>query len=470
MIRVGLYNEDRDSQLLPLHGLSIDFQVSSSSSEAAFDHLIATVNPEMLVLCLDADQHLLQQQIAYFKRIVDYQIPSIIIADDNRRSAALELVRHGAYGYCRTSASASELTALLHQACKDASFKLKHQSVIQPDGAEEPCGKLIGSSPLMRNVYDLVRRVSNISASVLVTGESGTGKELIANAIHQLSTSSTKPWVAVSCGAIPETLIESELFGHDRGAFTGSTESRLGYLEHAGDGTLFLDEIADLSLSTQVKLLRVLQQREFSPLGSSRLIPLRARIIFATHKDLESMVAAQTFRHDLYYRINVIRIDAPTLRERIEDLPQLAAHFLRHYSDLYGKSITTIDRHALNVLQNYQWPGNVRELENVIQRAIILANGDSIATQCLPAHILPQVPFRGEGVLNIGDYQPGTSFESKVRDFKFNIATNAIRENNGNKTVAARALRISRAYLHRLIRGTESEEFVDVTDNERETA
>jgi DNA-binding NtrC family response regulator len=470
MIRVGLYNEDRDSNLLPLHGLSIDFQVASSSTEAAFTHLLATVNPEMLVLCLDADEHLLPQQVAYFKRVVDIGIPCIIVVDENRRTEASELVRHGAYGYCETSASASELTSMLHQASKDASFKLKPLSVAQPDSVEEPCGKLIGSTPQMQNVYNLVRRVSNISASVLVTGESGTGKELIANAIHQLSASSAKPWVAVSCGAIPETLIESELFGHDRGAFTGSTESRTGYLEHAGDGTLFLDEIADLSLSTQVKLLRVLQQREFSPLGSSRLIPLRARIIFATHKDLESMVAAQTFRHDLYYRINVIRIEAPTLRERIGDLPQLAAHFLRHYSDLYGKPIATIDRHALNALQTYHWPGNVRELENVIQRAIILSNGDSITTQCLPTHILPHVAFPGEGVLNIGDYQPGSSFESKVRDFKFNIATNAIRENNGNKTVAARALRISRAYLHRLIRGNDSEEFVEEPDGERETA
>jgi DNA-binding NtrC family response regulator len=469
MIRVGLYNENRDSNLLPLHGLSIDFQVSSSSTEAAFNHLLATVNPEMLVLCLDADQHLLPQQVAYFKRVVDVRIPCIIVADDNRHTEASELVRHGAYGYCGTTASASELTSMLHQASKDTSFKLKHQPVTPPEG-EEPCGKLIGSTPHMRNVYNLVRRVSNISASVLVTGESGTGKELIANAIHQLSASSAKPWVAVSCGAIPETLIESELFGHDRGAFTGSTESRTGYLEHAGDGTLFLDEIADLSLSTQVKLLRVLQQREFSPLGSSRLIPLRARIIFATHKDLESMVAAQTFRHDLYYRINVIRIEAPTLRERIEDLPQLAEHFLRHYSDLYGKSIATIDRQALSALQDYLWPGNVRELENVIQRAIILSNGNSITTQCLPAHILPHVAFPGEGVLNIGDYQPGSSFESKVRDFKFSIATNAIRENNGNKTVAARALRISRAYLHRLIRTTESEEFTDEGDHELETA
>jgi DNA-binding NtrC family response regulator len=469
MIRVGLYNENRAAQLLPLHGLSSDFQIASSSTETAFNHLLATTNPEMLILCLDADQHLLQQQITYFKRIVEVQIPCIVIADEDRRSAALELVRHGAYGFCRTSASASELTSMLQQACKDASFKLKPLSVTS-EVTEERCGKLIGSSPQMRSVYDLVRRVSNISASILITGESGTGKELIANAIHQLSTNSAKPWVAVSCGAIPETLIESELFGHDRGAFTGSTESRPGYLEHAGDGTLFLDEIAELSLATQVKLLRVLQQREFSPLGSSRLIPLRARILFATHKDLESMVTAKTFRHDLYYRINVIRIEAPTLHEHIEDLPQIASHFIRHYSELYGKPITRIEQQALNVLRSYSWPGNVRELENVIQRAIILANADSITIQCLPAHILDQAVFRNEGVLNIGDYQPGSSFESKVRDFKFNIATNAIREHNGNKTVAARALRISRAYLHRLIRGPEAEEFVEEGDPERETA
>jgi DNA-binding NtrC family response regulator len=308
---------------------------------------------------------------------------------------------------------------------------------------------MIGSSPQMRQVYDLVRRVASLNASVLVTGESGTGKELIASAIHSLGTRSSRPFVAVSCGAIPETLIEAELFGHDKGAFTGSTGEREGYLEQARDGTLFLDEIGELSLFTQVKLLRVLQQREFSRLGSNRLIPLRARLIFATHQDLDDLVACGRFRQDLYYRINVMRIDAPPLQEHPEDIRHIAMHFLRHYADMYQKPMVEIEPAAMALLEAYAWPGNVRELENVIQRAIILAHGESICIEDLPPSIQEDM------LVKIEDSQLTGSFELQVRDYKVRLATTAVREHHGNKTLAARSLNISRAYLHRLLRNTE---------------
>jgi DNA-binding NtrC family response regulator len=308
---------------------------------------------------------------------------------------------------------------------------------------------MIGSSPRMQQVYDLVRRVANLNTSVLVTGESGTGKELIANAIHSLGCRTNRPFVAVSCGAIPETLIEAELFGHEKGAFTGTAGARVGYLEQAGDGTIFLDEIGELSLFTQVKLLRVLQQREFSRLGSNRLIPLQARLICATHQDLEEMVAQGKFRQDLYYRINVIRIDAPSLQEHGGDIPQIAMHLLRHYSELHQKPVTNIEPDAMALLQAYAWPGNIRELENVIQRAIILARGENICVEDIPQNI------QKETVANIEEYHPVGSFERQLRDFKINLAMTAVMDNNGNKTLAARSLHISRAYLHRLIRANE---------------
>ena len=210
---------------------------------------------------------------------------------------------------------------------------------------------------------------------------------MIARAIHNTGTRANRPFVAVSCGAIPETLIESELFGHERGAFTGSVATREGYLEQAGDGTLFLDEIGELSLFTQVKLLRVLQQREFSRLGSSRLIPLRARVIFATHQDLAEMVAQGKFRQDLYYRINVMNIEAPALQEHPEDIPQIAHHFLRQYSATFEKRVKRIEPDAIALLQNYCWPGNVRELENVMQRAIIMSRGETLTAQDLPINL-----------------------------------------------------------------------------------
>jgi len=338
---------------------------------------------------------------------------------------------------------------MLIRAHESSSLKRELQDVQQRLEGSSPCHRLIGASPQMQSIYDLMHRVANINASVLVTGESGTGKELIANGIHSLGVRSGKPFVAVCCGAIPESLIEAELFGHEKGAFTGTVGTRVGYMEQAGDGTLFLDEIGELSLSTQVKLLRVLQQREFSRLGSNRLIPLRARLIFATHQNLAEMVAHGTFRQDLYYRINVMRIDAPALQEHPEDIPQIATHFLQQYSDMYQKPVVNIDPKAMGALQAYAWPGNVRELENVVQRAIIVSRTENLLLEDLPCSIQEQ------NVVSIEDFQPTSSFERQLRDYKIKLAITALRECNGNKTLAARSLNISRAYLHRLIRVVE---------------
>jgi DNA-binding NtrC family response regulator len=298
----------------------------------------------------------------------------------------------------------------------------------------------------MRGVYDLIRRVADVNASVVITGDSGTGKELIARAIHNLGSRRKAPFVAVSCGAIPETLIESELFGHERGAFTGTTGTRTGYFEEAGNGTLLLDEIGELSLQTQVKLLRVLQQREFTRLGSNRAIPLRARVLFSTHRNLSRMVEEKTFRLDLFYRINVMSIRAPGLADHPEDIPLLAQHFLNQYSELYDKPVSGISVNALNLLADYDGPGNVRELENVIQSAIIQADGETIIPKDLPEQIRHQEIADEECVPQAG------GFERLLRDYKMKLAIEAIEDCNGNKTLAAESLDISRAYLHRLIR------------------
>jgi len=238
--------------------------------------------------------------------------------------------------------------------------------------------------------------------------------------------------------------------------------AREGYFEQAGDGTLFLDEIGDLSLFTQVKLLRVLQQMEFSRLGSNKLIPLRARLLFATHRDLSQLVAEGKFRQDLFYRINVMRIESPSLSDHPEDIPQIAEHFLRHYAQVFQKPMESIDADAMQMLQNYSWPGNVRELENVMQRSIILSPGMTVRTEDL-ALSLPEEESSedSEGVVDIGDYHPAGSFERQLRDYKVKLAVTAVRENNGNKTLAARSLSISRAYLHRLIRLAEPDPMFD---------
>ena len=464
MIRVGLYSQDRTLQPLLSSALGNQFAVLLDSCEVGGNRKLSAESCDVIVLDLDAKHNSLKRQVAWYRQIIESHFPAIIMADDSLRSTAVDLVRLGAYGYCRRPPSIRDLKAILLRAHEHSSLKRELQTVQQQLEAATSCDRLIGSSPQMRRVYELVRRLTDINASVLVTGESGTGKELIASAIHNLGSRSGQPFVAVSCGAIPETLIEAELFGHEKGAFTGSTGSRVGYLEQAGEGTLFLDEIGELSLATQVKLLRVLQQREFSRLGCNRTIPLRARLVFATHQDLTEMVALGRFRQDLYYRINVIRIDAPPLREHLEDLPQIARHFLRHYSEMYQKPMTGIHSGAMALLQDYSWPGNVRELENVIQRAIILAHGNTITAECLPAQI------QEEGVIKIDDYQPAGSFERQIRGYKVQLAVAAVREHNGNKTLAARSLQISRAYLHRLIRVAEPGLDAELDPAELETA
>jgi transcriptional regulator with PAS, ATPase and Fis domain len=348
---------------------------------------------------------------------------------------------------------------MLSRAYENSTLRQQLQTVQQQLDAPANCDQLIGSSPQMQHVYQLIHRVTNLNASVLVTGESGTGKELI-----------DRPFVAVSCGAIPETLIEAELFGHEKGAYTGTVGAREGYFEQAADGTLFLDEIGDLSLFTQVKLLRVLQQMEFCRLGSTKLIPLRARLIFATHQDLAKLVSEGKFRQDLYYRINVMRIESPALQEHPDDIPRIAMHFLRHYGQLFQKPMDDIDAEALALLQAHRWPGNVRELENVIQRAIVIAPGKIVRAEDLSVSIEETDIELGDidDIVDISDYHPAGSFERQLRDYKVKLAVTAVRENNGNKTLAARSLCISRAYLHRLIRLAEPDAGFEQNIRERD--
>ena len=378
MIKIGLYSEDRTLHPLLSSALGKEFQLLLESDQEGMNTLVSTGGCDVMILDLNSNHDSMQERIGFARSLIAENVPSVVMADDGLRSTAFELVRTGAFGYCRRPPSIRDLKTMLSRAYETSLLKQQLQTVQERLDEPGSCDRLIGSSPQMQRVYELVRRVTNLNAAVLVTGESGTGKELIARAIHNLGSRSNRPFVAVSCGAIPETLIEAELFGHEKGAFTGTVGAREGYFEQAGDGTLFLDEIGDLSLFTQVKLLRVLQQMEFNRLGSNKLIPLRARLIFATHRDLTKLVAEGKFRQDLFYRINVMRIDAPALQEHPEDIPRIAKHFLRHYAQVFQKPMESIEADAMALLASYSWPGNVRELENVMQRAIILAPGQNV--------------------------------------------------------------------------------------------
>lgn len=261
-----------------------------------------------------------------------------------------------------------------------------------------PIPEIIGSSPAMRNVYRLIRRVANSDASVLILGETGTGKELVAKAIHQLSPRRGGPYIRVNCGALPEGLLESELFGHVRGAFTGAVENRTGRFEAAHTGSIFLDEIDSTTPKLQVKLLRVLQQHEFERVGDTRTIKVDVRVIAASNRDLLEEVEKGQFREDLYYRLNVVTVYLPPLRERREDIPELVGYFLRYYNEKNRRHVPFVHPEAMKALQAYDWPGNVRELQNYIERAVILASGDEITCEVLPDAVVgrqtPRLGYR----------------------------------------------------------------------------
>ncbi len=298
---------------------------------------------------------------------------------------------------------------------------------------------MVGSSNAMKEVYRLIEQVSNSNATVLIRGESGTGKDLVAHAIHYNSLGANKPFVKVNCTALPDTLLESELFGHEKGAFTGATEKKIGRFERAHGGTIFLDEIGDFSLNLQIKLLRVIQFKEFERVGGHETIKTKVRIVVATHKDLEEQIKEGVFREDLYYRVNVFPIYLPPLRERKDDIMQLADHFLERLSADNGKNISRISTPAIDMLTRYHWPGNVRELENCIERAVLLCNGDVIRSEHLPPSL--QMVKRNE---------PATTKRSLteiIENTERELIVDALKKFGGQQRKAARELGITERIL-----------------------
>ena len=308
---------------------------------------------------------------------------------------------------------------------------------------------LIGESPRMKEVYQFLARVAPTDSNVLLQGESGTGKELAARAIHRNSPRSSKPFVAINCAAIPEGLLESELFGHERGAFTGAVAQKKGRLEMANGGVVFLDEIGELAPALQVKLLRVLQEREFERVGGMRPISVDMRVIAATNQDLAEAVKTGTFRKDLFYRLNVLSLVMPPLRERREDIPMLADYFVTKYIKKLKTKTRRISAEAMARLVNYDWPGNVRELENAIESALVLSVSDVIQPEDLPESILDK---------EVASNSEGAKYHTQLRELKKQLILDALEETKLNYTEAAELLGVHVNYLHRLIRNLDLKE------------
>jgi len=371
--------------------------------------------------------------------------PVILMSAYGTEELALEAMRRGAYDYLAKPFQPAEVVLAIRKAHERE--RLRRKSELLARDVERAVGDrpIVAASSGMIEVLELIERAAEYKATVLLTGESGTGKEVLARAIHAQSPRRDESFVAVNCGAIPEALLESELFGHAKGAFTGADRARRGLFTEADGGTLFLDEVGELPFSLQVKLLRVLQEEEVRPLGESKPRQVDVRVIAATARELESEVAAGRFREDLFYRLNVLRVEVPPLRERPEDIPLLVDHFLALFRDTLGKPVRGVADEALARLVAYRWPGNVRELENVIERAVILARGEQLGLRELPANVVEIES--AAAVAGGGDL----SLKRARRAAESEMIRRALRETDGNRTHAARLLGIShRALLYTL--------------------
>ena len=368
----------------------------------------------------------------------DPAVKIVVLTGNSDHHNALRAVQLGAFDYYLKPVKLAELRLILERACNLAQLDREafgeSAEVASSGGGEE----LLGDGPAMRRILDTMKRVARTDVTVLISGESGTGKELVARAIHAKSPRRNRPFVAINCGAIPENLVESELFGHEKGSFTGAHTQRKGRLEMADGGTVFLDEVAELPLPVQVKLLRVLQERQLERVGGRELIPLDVRILAATNRDIKRETVQGRFREDLYYRLVVVTIPITPLRERLEDLSLLAAHFLERFSVEYKVRARPFSADALTAMRTYPWPGNVRELENRIKRAVIMAQGRRIMPEDLD---LPTVT----------DQKPPVSLKEARNETERRLLLEALQRYRGNISQAAKAIQISRPAFHELL-------------------
>ncbi len=373
----------------------------------------------------------------------------ILISGAGSIESAVEAMREGAYDFLtkplervvllKAIGKAREKQALMRE---NADLRAQLQSFRDDSG-------MIGNHPSIRRVKEMVRQVAPTSATALILGESGTGKELVASALHEASERADKPMVKLNCAALPESLLESELFGYERGAFTGAVGRKAGHFERAHGGTLFLDEIGDMPLVLQPKILRVLQEGEFERVGGSETLRVDVRIVASTNVDLEAAVAERTFREDLYYRLNVISIHLPALRDRRSDIPLLAEHFVQRYAAKNHRPPLAFSREALDAMSNYHWPGNVRELENTVERAVVLGAGEILSVDDLPAQIARGEPPGEEHRMASDAPVISVGVGTPLADVERQVILETLRHTGGDKSAAARLLKIATRTIYR---------------------
>jgi DNA-binding NtrC family response regulator len=372
--------------------------------------------------------------------------PVIIITAFGTIESAIKAMKMGAYDYITKPFQMDELVLTVRKALENRLLKKEVIRLRKEVESRYDFHQLIGKSPSMQKIYDLIERISDSSSNVLITGESGTGKELVAKAIHYNGVRKEGPFVAINCAAIPETLLESELFGYKKGAFTDAKSDKKGLIFEANEGTLFLDEITEMPLTLQAKLLRVIEEREVRPLGDTNSYPIDVRIISTSNRDIASLIQQGRFREDLYYRLKVIDIEMPPLRERKEDIPILVQHFIHKFSKELKKAVSSVSEDALKILLNYFWPGNVRELENIIQRAITLSQHEVILPDDLPASIIQKTDEKL--------FEKAMEEKFTLDQLEKEYVKRVLIETGGNKSKAAERLGLDRKTLYRKLEET----------------
>ena len=380
-------------------------------------------------------------------RLLDSEALVVLITAHGSTASAVEAMKRGAYDYLTKPFSVDEISLIVDKALEKKCLSSENRLLRRQLSSRHRLPTTIGTSRSIHEVMELVRQVAPTRTNILITGESGTGKELVARSIHSLSERREHAFVAINCGAIPENLLESELFGHVKGSFTGATSNKMGLFEVADGGTLLLDEVGELPLGLQVKLLRAIQDRSFKRVGGTSEVRVDLRILSATNKNLEHEVRAGAFREDLFYRLNVIEICLPPLRDRVDDVALLADHFVRRFAREIGNDVREIDPAALSVLERYHFPGNVRELENVIERAVTLSHSSTITVDCLPQSVMR----RPEPIVGGGMSAAGVDLEELLARYERSLLLEALELASGVKKRAAKLLGVSfRSFRYRL--------------------
>ena len=388
--------------------------------------------------------------IEAMKQILSYNpsLPVILMTAYSSVETAVDALRIGAYDYLIKPLDFDALKETLNKAIEHSRLGVENRELRRQFSEENASTEIIGRSPAITSMLSMIRTVAPTEATVLITGESGTGKELVARALHAQSLRKDEPLVTVNCAALAETLLESELFGHEKGAFTGADKRREGRFKQADRGTLFLDEIGEMPIGVQAKLLRALQQGEIQRVGSDKSEHVDVRVIAATNRDLRKEVEERRFREDLYFRLNVISLEVPPLRLRKEDIPLLAAHFLSHYAERNHKNVKGFSAQCMDMLLHYDWPGNVRELQNAVERAVILCTGEYVTGPELPVNIAKLAAEAMPKSTEVSSSLAGLPLEEVER----RAIEETLRETGDNKSAAARKLGITRATLHKKLR------------------